>query len=72
MVLMEVFHLFEEGIKESLTRTIGAYLEATGGRQSNANKTEWEKDITSRMMFTNNPVESHLLQFGPTLTFTRP
>ena len=58
VVLMEVFHLFGEGIKESLTRTMGAYLEATGGRQSNANKTEWEKEITSHMICTNNPAES--------------
>jgi hypothetical protein len=58
VVLIEVFHLFGEGIKESLTRTMGAYLEATGGRQSNANKTEWEKEITSHMICTNNPAES--------------
>jgi hypothetical protein len=50
VVLIEVLHLFGEAIKESLTRTMGRYLEATGGRQSNANKTEWEKDITSRMI----------------------
>ena len=37
---------------------MGRYLEATGGRQSNANKTEWEKDITARMICTNNPAES--------------
>ena len=58
VVLMEVLNLFGEGIKESLTRTMGAYLESTGGRQSNANKTEWEKEITSRMICTNNPAES--------------
>ena len=58
VVLIEVLHLFGEGIKESLTRTMGQYLEATGGRQSNANKTEWEKEVTSRMICTNNPAES--------------
>jgi hypothetical protein len=57
-VLQEVFHLFGEAIKESLTRTMGAYLESTGGRQSNATKTDWEKEITARMICTNNPAES--------------
>jgi len=58
VVLKEVFQLFGEAIKESLTRTMGSYLEATGGRQSNSTKTEWEKELTSRMICTNNPAES--------------
>jgi hypothetical protein len=37
-VLKKVLSLFGEGIHESLTRTRGAYLEATAGRLSNANK----------------------------------
>ena len=37
-VLKKVLSLFGEGIHESLTRTMGAYLEATAGRLSNANK----------------------------------
>ena len=49
---------YSEGIHESLTRTMGAYLEATAGRLSNANKNEWEKEIASRMIGTNNPAES--------------
>jgi hypothetical protein len=58
-VLKKVLSLFGEGIHESLTRTImGAYLEATGGRLSNANKSAWEKEIASRMIGTNNPAES--------------
>ncbi len=50
--------LFGQGIHESLTRTMGAYLEATAGRLSNANKSPWEKEIASRMIGTNNPAES--------------
>jgi hypothetical protein len=57
-ILKKVLSLFGEGMYESLTRTMGAYLEATAGRLSNANKTDWEKDIASRMIGTNNPAES--------------
>ncbi len=35
VVLKEVFHLFGQAIHESLTRTMGAYLEATGGTYQN-------------------------------------
>ena len=57
-VLKKVLSLFGEGIHESLTRTMGAYLEATAGTLSNANKSAWEKEIASRMIGTNNPAES--------------
>jgi hypothetical protein len=75
VVLQEVFQLFGEAIKESLARTMGSYLmESTGGRQSNSTKTEWEKEITSRMICTNNPAESsfaaaraYLLNIYPSL-----
>jgi hypothetical protein len=56
-MLKTVLRLFGEAIKESLTRTMADYLEATGGRLRNANKTEFEKDIASRMICTNNPAE---------------
>ncbi len=56
-VLKEVLNLFGDGIRESITRTMGAYLESTGGRLRNSLKTEWEKDIASRMICTNNPAE---------------
>ena len=42
---------------ESLTRTMGNYLEATGGLLSNKNKSPWEKDIAARMSCTNNAAE---------------
>jgi hypothetical protein len=57
-VLKKVLSLFSEGMHESLTRLMGAYLEATAGRVSNANKSEWEKEIASGMIGTNNPAES--------------
>ena len=57
-VLKEVLHLFGDAIHESITRTMGEYLEATGGRLRNSQKSEWEKDIASRMICNNNPAES--------------
>jgi hypothetical protein len=57
-VLKEILSLFGEGMHESLTRTMGEYLEVTCGRLSNSNKSEWEKDIASRMIGSNNPAES--------------
>jgi hypothetical protein len=57
IVLKEVLRLFGAAIKESLTRTMGEYLEATEGRLRNSAKTEWEKDVASRMICTNNPAE---------------
>ena len=50
--------LFGAAIQESLTRTMGKYLEVTNGRLSNKNKSEWEKEIAGRMTCTNNGAES--------------
>ena len=36
---------------------MGEYLAATGGHLQNENKTEFEKDIASRMISTNNSAE---------------
>jgi hypothetical protein len=57
VILQEVLHLFGQGIHESLTRTMANYLEATGGRLSNNNKTPWEQEIAAKMICTNNPAE---------------
>jgi hypothetical protein len=43
VVLKEVLNLFGQAIHESLTRTMGAYLEATGGANQNKHKTQWKK-----------------------------
>jgi hypothetical protein len=40
-----------------LTRTMGEYLAATGGHLQNENKTEFDKDIASRMISKNNCAE---------------
>jgi hypothetical protein len=59
VVLMEVFHLFGQAIHESLTRTMGLYLQETiSGVLQNENKSLWEKEIASRMLCTNNAAES--------------
>jgi hypothetical protein len=57
VVLFEVFVLFGEGIHESLTRTMGHYLEATHGEKRNSNLTEWEVEVASKLICTNNPAE---------------
>jgi hypothetical protein len=43
VVLQEVLHLFRQAIHESLTRTMGAYLEATGGTDHNKQKHNGKK-----------------------------
>ncbi len=57
-VLQKVMGLFGAAIHESLTRTMGHYLEVTNGRLANEHKTEWEKEIAGRMTCTNNAAES--------------
>ena len=56
--MKKVFHLFGAAIHESLTRTMGKYLQVTGGRLANIHKSEWEKEIAGRMACTNNAAES--------------
>ncbi len=56
-VLREVLAVFGKAIQESLTRTMGQYLEVTGGQLANTNKSEWDKDIAARMICTNNHAE---------------
>jgi hypothetical protein len=46
-----------EAIHESLTRTMGKYLEATAGCLANKHKSAWEKHIAARMICTNNAAE---------------
>ena len=56
-VLQEVLAVFGKAIEESLTRTMGQYLEVTGGQLANTNKSNWDKDIAARMVCTNNHAE---------------
>ena len=44
VVLKEVLCLFGEGIHESLTRTMGDFLEAIGGAKAESKLEEWEKE----------------------------
>ncbi len=57
-VLKKVFKLFGAAIHESLTRTMGKYLQVTGDRLANVHKSAWEKEIAGRMTCTNNAAES--------------
>ncbi len=58
IVFQKVFNMFGAAIHESLTRTMGQFLEVTGGRFANKHKTEWEKNIAAHMVCTNNAAES--------------
>ena len=57
-ILKKVLGLFGAAIHESLTRTMGNYLEVTNGRLANGHKTKWENEIAGRMTCTNNAAES--------------
>ena len=58
VVLKKFLGLFGSAIHESLTRTMGNYLEVTNGRLANSHKSEWEKEIAGRMTCTNNQAKS--------------
>jgi hypothetical protein len=44
VVLTDVLRLFGEGIHESLRRTLGDFLDATGGAKANSKLQDWEKE----------------------------
>jgi hypothetical protein len=50
--------VFGSAIHESLTHTMGNYLEVTNGRLANSHKSELEKEIAGRMTCTNNQAKS--------------
>jgi hypothetical protein len=56
-VLHDVLKLFGEAIHESLMWTMDDYLDATTGPLRNSTKTEWEAEVASRMVCTNNHAE---------------
>ena len=43
-VLRKVLHLFGNGILKSLERTMGKYLQSTGGIYRNELRADWELD----------------------------
>jgi hypothetical protein len=57
VILKKVFGLFGAAIHESLTQTMGKYLQVTGGLLANNHKSEWEREIAGRMTCTNNHAE---------------
>jgi hypothetical protein len=57
VVLKKVIGLFDSAIHEPLTRTMGNYLQVTGGRLANIHKSEWEKENAERMTCANNQAE---------------
>ena len=57
VVLKETLALFGAGIQDSLTRTMGQFLEATGGTKRNSNLEDWERVRYSRALCHNNFAE---------------
>ena len=56
-VLKKIFHLFGEGIHESLKRTMGEYLEATGGSMAESKLEPWVKARAVQLIAHNNHAE---------------
>jgi hypothetical protein len=57
VVLREVFALFGNGIKESLTRIMSDYLEATEGKQARSKLPEWAVEESKPLHCHNNNAE---------------
>jgi hypothetical protein len=55
--LREILSLFGQGIKTSLERTMGKYLENTGGIYRNSIREEWELEKVSKLLAHNNAAE---------------
>ena len=53
-ILKEVLGLFGKGIHESLSRTMGDFLEATNGTQSSSKLDAWVRERCRGMVATNN------------------
>ena len=56
-VLKEVLALFGEGIRESLQRTMGDFLEETNGAKAESQLEDWERAKYSKALATNNAAE---------------
>lgn len=56
-VLREILSLFGQAIKTSLERTMGKYLQSTGGIYRNELREEWEVDKVSQLLSHNNAAE---------------
>ena len=58
-VLKKIFHLFGEGIHESLKRTMGDYLEATGDSMAESKLEPWVKARAVQLISHNNGRSCH-------------
>ena len=56
-MLKEVLALFGEGIRESLQRTMGDFLEATKGAKAESQLEDWERQKYGKALATNNAAE---------------
>ena len=56
-VLREILCLFGQGIKTSLERTMGKYLQSTGGIYRNDVRESWELEKVAHLLAHNNAAE---------------
>jgi hypothetical protein len=56
-VLREILCLFGQAIKTSLERTMGKYLQSTGGIYRNDVRESWELEKVSQLLAHNNAAE---------------
>jgi hypothetical protein len=56
-ILLEVLQLFGLAIHTSLERTMGNYLKATDGAFRNELRPDWQLEMVSKLLCTNNPAE---------------
>ena len=56
-ILLEVMQLFGLAVHTSLERTMGKYLKATDGVFRNELRPDWQLELMSKLLCTNNPAE---------------
>ncbi len=56
-VLREILALFGQAVHTSLERTMGKYLQSTGGIYRNEAREEWELEHVSQLLAHNNAAE---------------
>ncbi len=59
-IFKEILSLFGQAIKKSLERTMGKYLQSTGGIYRNDLREEWELEKASKLLAHNNAAERPL------------